>query len=97
MKKFAALFCLGLMLAGPTSARAASSGTEYDIAKTTCKEIFADAEGLTFMLFWIDGYLSHKKNNTLMSEASIKEIGEALTDECKENPNKKLGSILKDW
>lgn len=97
MKKIVALFCLGLMLAVPTAGWAAKAGSEYDIAKTTCKEIFADAEGLTFMLFWIDGYLSRKKNNTMMSEASIKEIGEALTEECKDNPNKKLGAILKDW
>lgn len=85
------------MLVVPTAGWAAKAGSEYDIAKSTCKEIFADAEGLTFMLFWIDGYLSRKKDNTMMSEASIKEIGEVLTEECKDNPNKKLGGILKDW
>ena len=97
MKKCIFLFCLSLMLAVPTVVQAAKAKAEYDIAKTTCKEIFSDAESITFMLFWIDGYLSHKNNNTMMSEASIKEIGEALTEECKENPKQKLGAILKEW
>lgn len=97
MKKLIALFYIGLMFTAPAAGWCAKAETEYDIAKTTCKEIFADAEGLTFMLFWIDGYLSHKNNNTMMSEASIKEIGESLTDECRENPNKKLETILKGW
>lgn len=98
MNKLAIALCLSLLLAVPGTGLAASKGsTEYDMGKMTCKDIFTDPESVTFMLFWIDGYLSHKNNNMMFSEASIKEIGEALTDECKENPNKMLGNIIKGW
>lgn len=97
MKRIIAALALGLILAAPASGLAAKGKSEYDMANITCKEMFSDAESVTFMLFWIDGYLSHKKNNMVFSEDSMKEITDALTEECKGNPNKKLGGILKDW
>lgn len=97
MKKALSLLCLALLLLTPASGMTAGKGIEYDMNKITCKEIFADAESITFALFWIDGYLSRKKDNMMLSEESIKEIGKELTEECKGEPNKKLGAILKDW
>ena len=48
----------------------ASADDETDMAKITCKEFLSAGESEKgLMLTWIDGYMSARSDNTMMSKA----------------------------
>lgn len=50
------------------AAPAFADTNEVDVGKITCGEFLkADDNGKTFMLTWIDGYMSAQSENTVMS------------------------------
>ena len=78
---FAAVVAFMLGLA-PLAAQA----DEVDMAKITCKEFLNDKEGMPAMIMWIDGYMSAKSNNTMMTDAWIEKLGVHLGTYCAKNP-----------
>jgi opacity protein-like surface antigen len=62
-----------------------------DMAELTCKELIGvDAESAGVILFWIDGYLSHKTGNTQVDFDEIKKNGEKIGQYCAANPDAKV-------
>ena len=59
---------------------------EVDMARITCKEFLNDKEGMPAMIMWIDGYMSAKSNNTMMTDAWIEKLGVHLGTYCAKNP-----------
>ena len=86
MKKFglAAILLAFCCLCAPTAGNAADD--EQDVAKVSCKEFLGSGEQMAGMLFWIDGYMSAKSDNTVMSEAWMQKLGTHLGQYCAKNP-----------
>ena len=86
MKKlFFALLCAGLMsMALP----AASQAEDLDMGKIKCEELMKmDDQEKILMIFWFDGYLSQKKNDTRVDEEWIKKLSQHVADFCAKNPS----------
>ena len=85
MKKLLlSLLCAGLMgMALP----ATSQAEELDMGKITCDQLMKmDDKQKALMIFWFDGYLSQKKNNTNIDEAWIKKLSQHVAEFCTKNP-----------
>lgn len=85
MKKlFFALLCAGLMsMALP----AASQAEDLDMGKIKCEELMKmDDQEKALMIFWFDGYLSQKKNDTRVDQEWIKKLSQHVAEFCAKNP-----------
>ena len=67
-----------------------SYATEQDVAKITCKEFLGDKDNMPMMLMWIDGYMSGKSDNTVISDAWMEKLGMNLGTYCGKNPGKTI-------
>lgn len=84
MKALCGLFVAALLLAAPVAGFAA--GDEQDMAKISCKEFLASGDNMGMMLTWIDGYMSAKSDNTVMSKAWMEKLGTHMGQYCAKNP-----------
>ena len=94
MKKLALLIlaCGLLFLPG----KALAAGDDIDMGKISCKEFIDSKESeMEMMLFWIDGYMSAKSNNTVMSQEWMEKLGTHLANYCNKNPNKTIMKAMK--
>lgn len=81
----------GLLFGGPVSA-----SESIDMAKVTCEQaVQEDPTALMIMVFWIDGYLSAQKNDTVITEKWMNELGEIVGKACESDPKKPLLDIVK--
>ena len=73
-----------------------SYATEQDVAKITCKEFLGDKDNMPMMLMWIDGYMSGKSDNTVISDAWMEKTrhasGNILRQESWQNYYGRYGS-----
>ncbi len=86
MKKFIfALLCAGLMyIALPSTSHA----EDLDMAKIKCEELMKmDDQEKALMIFWFDGYLSQKKNDTKVDQAWIEKLSKHVAEYCTKNPS----------
>ena len=61
----------------------ASADDETDMAKITCKEFLSAGESeMGLMLTWIDGYMSARSDNTMMSKAWMEKLGAHMASFC---------------
>lgn len=89
MKKFLMAALIGAALCMPAAASA--DDDTQDVSKITCKEFLAsDESDISFMLAWIDGYMSAKSNNTKISSAWMEKLGEHMGSYCSANPGKTI-------
>jgi hypothetical protein len=59
-----------------------------DMAQLKCSELVAmPAESAGAVLFWIDGYLSHKTGVTIVDFEAIKANGANIGEYCGANPD----------
>ncbi len=86
MKKLFAAFVLFALFGMPLAASAA----EVDMAKISCKDFLSEKDQIGTMLVWIDGYMSAKSDNTVMSEEWMEKLGGHLGKYCASNPNKTI-------
>lgn len=77
-----------LFLGSASIANAASD--EQDIAKIKCSDFLKNTNEIEFMLAWIDGYLSAKSDNTVISQAWMEKLGTHLGKYCAQNGNKTI-------
>jgi hypothetical protein len=47
------------------------------------------------MIFWLDGYLSQKKNNTLMDQEWMQKLVKHVSEYCTKNPSETVLSSVK--
>ena len=85
MKKLLLAFALCALLGAPQMSVAAD---DTDMGKITCKEFLGGGEqGISTMLVWIDGYMSAKSDNTVMSKAWMEKLGGHMGSYCAKNPS----------
>lgn len=85
MKKFVAAAALAAAFAMPAYAQGG------DMAELKCSDLVAmKAEDAGVILFWIDGYVSHKTGNTAINFDGIKADGEKIGAYCGANPDAKV-------
>lgn len=88
MKNLSMLIMAAALLCAPMAALASE---ETDMAKISCKEFLAqDKEKIGMMLVWIDGYMSAKSDNTVMSSAWMEKLGTHMGTYCGKNPGKTI-------
>lgn len=69
----------------------ASADDETDMAKITCKEFLSAGESeMGLMLTWIDGHMSARSDNTMMSKAWMEKLGAHMASFCSSNPGKTI-------
>ena len=69
----------------------ASADDETDMAKITCKEFLSAGESeMGLMLTWIDGYMSARSDNTMVSKAWMEKLGAQMASFCSSNPGKTI-------
>ncbi len=89
MKKKLAAAALATALVMPASAAGG------DMAELTCAELIAmDAESAGVILFWLDGYLSHKTGVTMVDFDQIKANGAKLGEFCATNGDAKVLTVI---
>ena len=80
-----------LLAAAFLSAPAVSlAGNETDMAKVPCKEFLGSGDNMGIMLAWIDGYMSAKSDNTMMSQEWMEKLGKHMGEFCAKNPGKTI-------
>jgi hypothetical protein len=85
MKTFVAAAALAAALAMPAFAEGG------DMAELKCSDLVAmKAEDAGVILFWIDGYVSHKTGNTMINFDGIKADGQKIGAYCGANPDAKV-------
>ena len=85
MKKYALAAVLAAALAAPALAEGG------DMAQLTCGEMLAsDADSIGVIMFWIDGYLSHKTGNTIIDVKGITDNTQKIAEYCAANPTAKV-------
>jgi len=92
----AVLLCLAfaLILRIP---EAASEDDSVDMGQYTCGDLLAeDANGVVYVLMWVDGYLSCETGDLTMDEEWLDEMASTIKEECSGNKDKKLMDIVKD-
>ena len=87
MKKVLSFFVLSFCL---MSGGLVFAGDEQDVAKLPCKEFISNTNEMPMMLAWIDGYMSAKSDNTVMSSAWMEKLGKHMGEFCSKNPNKTI-------
>lgn len=87
MKKFLLMALAVTMLGG---APVAGHAADQDMAKITCKEFLDAKEHMSMMIMWIDGYMSGKSGNTLISDAWMEKLGVHLGSFCAQNSSKTI-------
>ena len=85
MKTLGTLFLAGALLLVSFSGLA-QAANEQDMAKITCKEFLADQANMPMMIMWMDGYMSGKSDNTVVSDEWIGKFGMHLGKYCGTNP-----------
>ena len=89
MKKFFMAALIAAALCMP--ALASADDDIQDISKVTCKEFLSsDEKEISFLLAWIDGYMSAKSDNTQISTAWMEKLGEHMGSYCSANPKKTI-------
>ena len=101
MKRFwqAAALVLSVALVSLTAPvhAAAAKSDKVDMAKVTCKDVAAKGKDeMAMMLFWIDGYLSKEKNDTVLTGEWIQELGEMIKTACSKNATKPLLKLVRE-
>jgi len=87
-----ALCCSAVLFA----ATAGHAEDKINMAKVTCTQIAAEGnDAMTNTLFWLDGYLSKEKGDTVLTESWMKELGEMVVEACKTQPNKPLLDLVR--
>ncbi len=62
-----------------------------DMAKVKCSEfIQGDNNVRTYIVFWLDGYMSAESENTEMSDEWVKKLSTHMGTFCAQNPNKTI-------
>jgi hypothetical protein len=85
MKKFVAAAALAAAFVMPVYAQSA------DMAELKCSDLVAmKAEDMGLILFWIDGYVSHKTGNTAVNFEGLAADGEKIGTYCGTNPDAKV-------
>ncbi|MBE6441395.1 MAG: hypothetical protein E7022_03550 [Desulfovibrio desulfuricans] len=87
MKRFLLTLLAAVFLCAPAASFAAD---ETDMAKVPCKEFLNSGDSMGIMLAWIDGYMSAKSNNTMMSAAWMEKLGKHMGEYCSKNPGKTI-------
>lgn len=88
MKKLLLLVVAAAILCAPLGALAKD---DTDMAKISCKEFLAqDKDKIGMMLVWIDGYMSAKSDNTVMSSEWMEKLGTHMGTYCGKNPAKTM-------
>ncbi|MBQ9407586.1 MAG: hypothetical protein IJU37_12725 [Desulfovibrio sp.] len=88
MKKVLATLVAAAFLCAPAMSLA---GDETDMAKLPCKEFIKAPENeMGILLGWIDGYMSAKSDNTMMSQAWMEKLGKHMGEFCAKNPDKTI-------
>ena len=87
MKHIRSFFLAALMA---TAASFSAFAEDIDMAAISCEEFLADDEGMPLTIMWIDGYMSAKGDNTIMSEEWIEKLGEHMGTYCAKNPKKTI-------
>ena len=85
MRKICLAVLAAIVLCAPTTGFTAGE-EEVDMAKITCKDFLDAGDNMSMMLTWIDGYMSAKSDNTMMSEEWMKKLGTHMGQYCKKNP-----------
>ena len=83
MKKLMLAAIAALFLCAPV---ASFADEEIDMAKLPCKDFMASGDEMGMLLSWIDGYMSAKSNNTMMSSAWMEKLGKHMGEYCSKNP-----------
>lgn len=85
MKKMIVAASLAAAMAAPAMAEG------FDMAELSCAELLAmDDNGKGVVLFWIDGYVSHKTSNTMVNIDGIKADGAKIGEYCAANADAKV-------
>ncbi|MBQ9451892.1 MAG: hypothetical protein IJU65_01165 [Desulfovibrio sp.] len=84
MRKICLAVLVAIALCTPTTGFTAGEG--IDMAKITCKEFLDAGDNMSMMLTWIDGYMSAKSDNTMLSEEWMKKLGTHMGQYCGKNP-----------
>ncbi len=87
MKKLTVMLAMCCLLSLPSVGMA----EDIDMAKVTCKEFTSsDKDGMSMMLTWIDGYMSAKSDNTVMSDEWMEKLATHMGSYCVKHQNKTI-------
>lgn len=89
---FSLLAITGLCLAAPLGAQA----EKIDMGALTCKQFTElDAQELTLLYFWLDGYVSHMSNDTTLDTDGVEADLQTMMEHCQAKPQSKVLDMFK--
>ena len=99
MKKLFGLFLAAALLSSLwiVPAQAATGADKIDFNKFTCKQFLdLDGDDAAYFYFWLDGFVSAKTNNLVMSldEKSIENDLQQLMKMCNDNKDSRLLTVM---
>ena len=98
MSKILSLSCLFVMLAAMAmSGPVRADDGDIDMKTVTCKQANeSGSEFSTILIFWIDGYLSKEKNDSIMSKKWLDDLGSIVKEGCAATPDEPLLNIVRN-
>jgi len=73
----------------------AQGGMSFDMGEITCNQVdLTHEKDACMILFWLDGYVSAKEDDTQLSEEWIEELAGYIKEGCSENSNAKILDII---
>ena len=93
MKKLCFAIVLAAMFAMPMTA----SAEKIDFGKLKCSAFMElDAQTMTMLYFWLDGYASAKTGDTTLDVNAVENNLTQIMKVCKQNPKKTVLSVIAD-
>lgn len=84
MKRALVMMALAATLAGGSIAAQAE---ETDVASIKCSEFLQNKDAIPMFVMWIDGYMSQKSENTVISDEWIQKLSQHMGTYCSQNPD----------
>lgn len=90
---------LTTLLLTPVLSLSAHAGS-IDLGKMKCSELVSmaasDEESVTYMIFWMDGYLSGVSGDTTFDDDTITTFTENIIEKCAASPKANVLKTAKD-
>lgn len=68
---------------------------EFDMAEFKCEDMDSK-ETAAMVLFWLDGYISAKQDDTIISNEWVEELAAHIKQACAKNTSQSVLSIVQD-
>lgn len=77
-----------------TAISSSAMASEVDMSTFSCQEFSSNEKSVTYIIAWVDGYLSAQTDNLLTSDEWLDQLVEHIVQYCSENPRSSVIDVI---